>query len=402
MENQRHVIHVDMDSFYTAVECKDNPSLASRPVIVGADPRDGRGRGVVSAASYEARRFGVHSAMPISRAWRLCPTAVFLPVRGGRYREESEIIMGVLQRYAPFIEPISLDEAFLDVTGEGRLFGDAVSIGRKIKEEIKTETSLVASVGVAPNKFLAKIASDLEKPDGFVVVEHGGEIEFLDKLPVGRMWGVGPVTEKELLRINVKTIGDINRLGAERLEEMFGSSGSALWRLSHGIDDRPVTAGIEPKSVSHEVTFLEDTEDGELITSTLLELCEKVGSRLRRHGLRGRTVHLKVRFQSFRTLTRNRTIPEPTDLTEEIFGAVKMMLGKISLEDKPVRLLGVGLSRFEAEPTDQLELFGEETAQPRERLRKVSRAVDRIRGKYGYDSISRGRIIDRGGRDGSR
>jgi DNA polymerase-4 len=335
--------------------------------------------------------------MPISQAYKLCPQAVFLPVRGSRYREESEKIMAILQRYAPFIEPISLDEAFLDVTGAGRLFGDAVTIGRTIKEEIKEEISLMASVGVAPNKFLAKVASDLEKPDGFVVVERGREIEFLDPLPVGRMWGVGPVTEAELRKNGIKTIGDINRIGSDRLTVLLGSTGESLWKLSRGIDDRPVTAGFDPKSVSHEVTFPTDTKDGELITSTLLELSEKVGSRLRRHGLRGRTVHLKVRLQGFRTLTRNLTIDEPIDLTEEIYEAVRRLLDKVDLEDRPVRLLGVGLSGFEWEQPDQLDLFEEERARPREKLRKVTEAVDRIRGKYGFDSISRGRIIDRKG-----
>lgn len=395
MGNLRHVIHVDMDSFYAAVECKDDPSLSGKPVIVGADPKDGRGRGVVSAASYEVRRYGVHSAMPISRAYQLCPTAVFLPVRGERYREESEKIMAILQRYAPAIEPISLDEAFLDVTGEDRLFGDAVTIGRSIKDDIKRETSLTASVGVAPNKFLAKIASDLEKPDGFVVVEHGREIEFLDPLPVKRMWGVGPVTEKALKAVGVKTIGDINRLGQERLTAMFGSGGGDLWRLSRGIDDRPVTDGMDPKSVSHETTFPVDITDRELITATLLDLSERVGSRLRRHGLKGRTVHLKVRWQDFKTVTRNLTVPEPTDLTEEIFATVEKLLKRVRLGRLPVRLLGVSVSGFETEPADQLDLFPGEGQKPRERLRQVTRAVDAIRGKYGFDSISRGRIVGR-------
>jgi DNA polymerase-4 len=289
--------------------------LVGRPVIVGGTPEK---RGVVSAANYVARRYGVHSAMPAATAHRLCPHGVFLPPRLDYYAEVSRQIRDIFERFTPLVEPLSLDEAFLDVTGSQNLFGPATQIGRKIKQTVLDETHLVVSVGVAPNKFLAKIASDLKKPDGFVVVEPGQEQVFLDPLPVERLWGVGKQGSKVFQRMGVRTIGQLRQWPLDSLQARFGASGEHLWQLAHGIDDRPVIAEREAKSISHETTFEQDIDDLEVLRAWLLDLTEQVGWRLRRHRLRGRTVQLKVRFADFSLITRSQTLPEPTDITHEL------------------------------------------------------------------------------------
>jgi DNA polymerase-4 len=287
------ILHCDMDAFYASVEERDRPELVGKPVIVGGTPEK---RGVVSAANYVARRYGVHSAMPAVTAHRLCPQGIYLPPRIDYYAEVSAQIRAIFERFTPLVEPLSLDEAFLDVTGSEHLFGPAVEIGRKIKQAIRQEIRLVVSAGVAPNKFLAKIASDLKKPDALVVVEPDKVQEFLDPLPVERLWGVGKQSSKVFQRLGIHTVGQLRQWPLDVLQARFGTSGEHLWKLAHGRDDRPVVREREAKSISHETTFEHDIADLEVLRAWLVDLTEQVGCRLRRHGLRGRTVQLKVRF----------------------------------------------------------------------------------------------------------
>ncbi len=303
----RAILHVDMDAFFASVEARERPELRGRPLIVGGTPQ---GRGVVAAASYEARRFGVHSAMPTATALRLCPKAVVLPPRHGLYSQVSRQIHAVFERYTPQIEPLSLDEAFLDVTGSLRLFGSAETIGREIKREIREELDLVASVGVAPNKFLAKLASDMNKPDGFFQFIPDRIAESLDPLPVTRLWGVGPASARQLERLGIRTVGQLRHYSRQLIARHLGRGGEHLWELAHGIDERPVISEQEAKSVSNETTFANDIDDPASLRGWLSELAEQVGWRLRRQQLAGRTVTIKVRFKDFTTVTRSLSLPE--------------------------------------------------------------------------------------------
>lgn len=378
------ILHVDMDAFYASVEERDRPELVGRPVIVGGDPQR---RGVVSAANYEARKYGVHSAMAASTARRKCPQAVFLPPRIGYYAQISAQIRQIFDRYTPLVEPLSLDEAFLDVTGSKTLFGSAEQIGRRIKQEIRDELHLVASVGVATNKFLAKVASDLGKPDGFVVVPPDRIQEFLDPLPVGRLWGVGQVSNRALDKLGIRTIAQLRRLPVEVLRDCFGSSGEYLWQLAQGIDDRPVVPDQEAKSISHETTFAVDVDDREILRAWLLELTEQVAQRVRRRHLRGRTVQLKVRFADFRTITRSQTLADPTDVTSELWqAAVELLETRLPSEHLPVRLLGMGLSGFDRSGEKQRQLFDEDESRRQGRLDRVT---DQIRARFGQSAIGR-------------
>ena len=343
-ERPRTILHVDMDAFYAAIEQRDRPELRGLPVIVGADPRGGRGRGVVATASYEARRFGVHSAMPISRAWRLCPQGAYVPPDMEKYVAVSGQVMDVLRRFTDCVEPLSIDEAFLDVTASRRALGDGETIGRALKEAIRAETGLTASVGVAPSKLVAKIASDLRKPDGLVVVAPGTEAALLAPLPVRRLWGVGPKMEEVLARLGVATIGDLAGLDSERLERRLGTHGHDLLLLARGVDDREVVAERDDaKSVGHEHTYDVDTRDLAVLRRTLLDLSDSVAARLRAHGLRGRTVTVKYRDEDFVTLTRAETIAEGTDAGDRIF-EVSWRLFQKAHGRLRVRLLGVSVS----------------------------------------------------------
>ena len=378
------ILHVDMDAFYASVEERDRPDLVGKPVIVGGTPE---GRGVVAAANYVARRFGVHSAMPAVTAHRLCPHGIFLRPRMDYYAEISDQIRAIFANYTPLVEPLSLDEAFLDVTGSEPLFGPAVSIGRAIKQEIRERLRLVASVGVAPNKFLAKIASDVQKPDGFVVVEPAQVQEFLNPLPVGRLWGVGKVTGVVFEKLSIHTIGQLRQMPVELLRLHFGPSGDHLWELSQGIDQRPVVPEREAKSISHETTFAKDLADPEVMRAWLLELSEQVGCRLRRQGLKGRTVQLKVRFEDFHTITRAQTLPQPTDITHEIWQmASQMFAERLPARRLNVRLLGVGMSGLDHPGLVQRSLFPEVE---HERQSRVDEVADRIKEKFGALSLQR-------------
>ncbi len=379
------ILHVDMDAFYAAVEQRDRPELRGRPVIVGGLAS---GRGVVCAASYEARKFGVHSAMPAATARRLCPEGVFVAPRMETYAAVSYQIREIFHRYTPLVEPLSLDEAFLDVTGSQQLFGSAERIGHRIKQDIRQELSLVASVGVAPNKFLAKIASDLEKPDAFVYVAAETVQQFLDPLPVGRLWGVGRITNQFLARSGIRTIRQLRELPAGTLEKWFGEQGHHLWMLAHGRDDREVVPDRSAKSLSHESTFPVDIREREVIESWLLELSDQVGRRLRRIDLRAKSVHIKVRYASFRTVTRSVTLEYPTSATADIGNAaLQLYRERIDASHPPIRLLGVGTSQFANDVARQQSLFPTDGAAAQRRLDK---ATDAIREKFGDRSLARG------------
>jgi DNA polymerase-4 len=380
-----------MDAFYASVEVRDRPELVDRPVIVGGAPEK---RGVVAAANYVARKYGIHSAMPAAIAHRLCPQGVFLPPRIAYYAEISSQIRTIFERFTPLVEPLSLDEAFLDVTGSEHLFGPAVEIGRQIKQAILQDLRLVASVGVAPNKFLAKIASDLKKPDALVVVESDKIREFLDPLPVERLWGVGKQSSKVFQRLSIHTIGQLRHWPLDVLRSHFGSNGEYLWRLAHGIDDRPVAPERDAKSISHETTFDRDVADVEVLQACLVDLTEQVGCRLRRHGLRGRTVHLKVRFADFSLVTRSRTLPEPTDITQELWQAVNAILGqRLPAGHLPVRLLGMGVSGLDDTRLVQHMLFDQEERQKQSRLDTVA---DQLKDRFGTEALRRASSLERG------
>ncbi len=381
------ILHVDLDAFFAAVEQRDHPELAGRPVVVGMG---GTGdRGVVSAASYEARRFGVHSAMPIRTARRLCPDCVFVPVDGATYQRVSREVMAILRRFTPLVEPVSIDEAFLDVTASRALFGDGAAIARQIKDTIRAELQLTASVGVARTKLVAKIGSDLRKPDGLVVVPPGEEAAFLAPLAISRLWGVGPQTAAVLGDFGVKTIGDLARMDRAALVRRLGQHGAALVDRAHGIDPDPVEDPGRAKSISHEHTFDVDTADPDAIERTLLAMAEGVSGRLRDAGTKAATVTVKVRDSAFRTVTRQRTLAEPTDLTEPIWRTA-LELARPEFRGRRIRLIGISTSGFGER--QQLELF--EPDDPRRR--RATEAADSLRRRFGPRTVTRARLLRTG------
>jgi DNA polymerase-4 len=384
----RTILHVDLDAFFAAVEQRDRPELRGRPVVVGGSGGEDA-RGVVSAASYEARRFGIHSAMSMREAYRRCPDAVFLPVDGRRYQVASRDVMTILRRFTPLVEPISIDEAFLDVTASAALFGDGPAIARRIKDEIRAEVGLTASVGVASTKLVAKIGSDLRKPDGLVVVPVGEEAAFMAPLPIARLWGVGEKTAKALADYSVRTIGDLAALPTDLIVRRFGQHGASLIDRARGIDPDPVHDGDPAKSVGHEHTFDVDTNDPEVIERTLLAMAEGVSGRLRSAGVRAGTIAVKVRDSSFRTITRQRTLAEPTDLTEPIF-TTALELARPEVRGIRVRLLGVTASNLG--DREQLAMF--EAGEPRRR--RAIEAADALRRRYGEGTVTRARLLGTG------
>jgi DNA polymerase-4 len=385
-----HILHVDMDAFYASVEQRDRPELRGKPVIVGGSAES---RGVVCAASYEARKFGVHSAMPAVTARRLCPQGVFLPVRMRHYAEVARQIREIMLSFTPLVEPLSLDEAYLDVHGCEQLFGPAEEIARKIKARIRSELDLIASVGVAPNKYLAKLASDSSKPDGLMVIEADRVAEFLAPLAVSRIWGIGKKGELRLRALGITTIGQLAATPVQTLIQHFGESGQYMWDLAHGRDDRAVVADREAKSVSTETTFARDIADREVLRSWLLELVEQLGQRIRQIGVQARTVELKLRSSDFRTHTRSLTLSAPTDVTDSLWKAAAELFEKrIARDLLPARLLGVGASGLVREGEIQRELFEETVTQKK---RSLDKALDALRSQFGSDIISRGKRVER-------
>lgn len=349
-----NIIHVDMDAFFAAVEQHDNPELAGKPVIVGGLGR----RGVVATASYEAREFGVHSAMPMSRARKACPDGIFIEPRFERYKEVSQKIRAIFHSYTKLVETISLDEAFLDVTKSLERFGSAVKIAEEIKARILQETGLTCSIGVASNKFLAKLASELRKPNGFMVIHEDEVPKILDDLPVRKIWGVGKVMERRLNELGINTIGQLRNMPLEELKRRFGKWGISLYKLSRGIDEQPVVPAREAKSISREITFSNDLHDPEDIKKVLFELSEAVGKRLQANGLKGKTIEIKIRFSDFTTITRSKSISNATNSIKVIREQVKSLFDeKVSLNEMGVRLAGVGVANLTKEEARQLRLF---------------------------------------------
>ena len=367
-----------------------NPELAGLPVIVGGRPDT---RGVVSAASYAVRKYGVHSAMPTAKALRLCPDAIVLPPRHKVYSQYSRKVMNLLHEYTPLVEQISIDEAFMDVTGCQLHWGPPLEMAAGIQRRIKDELHLPASIGIAGNKLVAKIASDYRKPYGLTLVPHGEEATFLAPMNVERLWGVGGVTAKKLRVSGVHTIGDLAQLSIEELEERFGKHGESLWYRARGIDDRPVEASGDIKSVSHEETFAKDGSAANHLQAELLRLSERVGTRLRRLGWQARTVSIKLRYSDFSTLTRQITLDEPTDIDAEIYELALELWTRTWTRGRPVRLLGVGTQNL-VRVSRQLALFDVEPRDAhREKLRRLGNAVDKIRERYGSRSLQRASVM---------
>ncbi len=380
---ERRIIHIDMDAFYASVEQMDNPQLHGKPVIVG-----GGVRGVVSTCSYEARPFGVRSAMPMYRAKKLCPQAIVVPVRMSRYHEISEQIHSIFAIYTPQIEPISLDEAFLDVTASEHLFGGAINIGRLIKEQIKERVGLTASVGVSNNKFLAKLGSDLNKPDGFLVITDENKQRLLDPLPVSRIWGVGQVTAEKLARFGIDTIFQVRSTPLNQLRNLLGNQAEHILQLSMGIDERPLEYEQQAKSISTEDTFDTDINARDVLLEVLKDQVEVVAEKLRRQKLSAKTITVKFRYGDFKTITRSRTFDVNTDKTVDFLTAAAEIFEQwYSSSPGALRLLGFGVSGL-SERRGAAGLFD---IQLDKKQRHLDSAVDMIRNKYGKDIMKRGR-----------
>jgi DNA polymerase-4 len=382
------ILHVDMDAFYASVEQRDNPSLIGKPVIVGGSAE---GRGVVAASSYEARKFGIFSAMSAHRAKQLCPSAIFIRPRIDYYASVSRELRQIFEEFTPIIEPLSLDEAFLDVTGTEKANGSAIHIGREIKSLVRERLKLTASVGVAPNKFIAKIASDLEKPNGFVVVMPEQVQEFLAPLPISRIWGVGEVKEQTFKRYAISTIGQLRCMSLDTLQELFGASAEHYWTLSHGIDHRAVIPDRDAKSISNETTFAEDLSDFEDLKAWLVLLVEQVSQRLRRLERIGRTIELKIRFANFKTVTRSLTLRRATNITSELLeGALQVFTNQHIQDQEPVRLIGFGVSNLNSNGMVQLELFDQEE---RDQQKNIDKVADEIAKRFGKHALHRATAV---------
>lgn len=408
---RRWIMHVDMDAFFASVEQLDHPEYKGHPVIVGGLSS----RGVVATASYEARKFGVHSAMPISRAKKLCPQGIFVYPNMARYKEISHVIHKVMEEFTPLIEPLSLDEAFLDVTGITHKFTGPKALGRAIKDRVFAETGLIISAGLAPNKFLAKLASDLDKPDGLVVIPYGKECESLANLPIKRIWGVGPSTERRLKHGGFLLIKDIQALLDEKpLVPYVGNQARRIWELARGIDERPVEPDRQIQSVGNEETYESDVEDPTVIDLELHYFANRVAKRLRKYGLMGNTVSIKVRYNDFKTISRQKRLDSATDQERIIYDTSVLLWNKLMRERtgvpfvqahtsildmpvKPIRLLGVTVSGLSTEGIVQEDLFSSGVDEKEE---KLSTVLDSLASKFGENAIMRGALWRRAHGDG--
>lgn len=382
----RRIMHLDMDAFYASVEQADNPELRGKPVLVG-----GAERGVVCAASYEARKFGVHSAMPVFQAKKLCPQGIFLPVRMSRYKEVSCAVMNILAGISPLVERVSIDEAFVDISGTEALYGPPRALSLRVKSDVLVATALTCSVGVAPNKFLAKIASDLKKPDGLTIIEEQEVESFLKVLPARKIPGVGQRTAEELKNLGIVNAADILKLPLRFWVKRFGKWGVRLHEKARGIDDTPIETVSDPKSISAEETFAQDIEDMAELEKMLLSQAEEVGRDLRSHGLQGRTVVLKLKYSDFKTVTRSRTLPSPFDSTQVLFTTARQLLKELNPARK-VRLIGVGVSNFSA-GFRQMQIVPGKESESRG-FEHLDQALDRIQKRFGDKAIIRGRLFE--------
>ncbi len=393
------IIHADMDAFFASVEIREQPALRGRPVVVGGQAES---RGVVAAASYAARQYGIRSAMPTATALKRCPELIVLPGRMALYSEVSRQIQAIFARYTPLIEPLSLDEAFLDVNASTTLFGPAPQIAREIKQAVLDELQLVVSMGVAPNKFIAKIASDLQKPNGFVVVKTANVQTFLDPLPVSRLWGVGKITEKKLHAQRIHSIADLRHAPEQFIRQHFGQYGEQLRQLAQGHDPRAVITERDAKSISHETTFAQDINDVEILRSVLSNLTEQVAWRMRRQNVQGRTVQLKLRFDDFHTITRAHSLSATTYHTRDLWRTVLQLLNKeITSGLPPIRLIGMGVGGFDTgEPHAQLSLFdvphdSPDPAHAHSEAGNIDKITDDINRRFGNKLLSRARGLRR-------
>lgn len=385
---ERKIIHVDMDAFFASVEQRDNPELRGKPVIVGGKLGS---RGVVSTASYEAREFGVHSAMAVREAYRRCPQGIFITPDHKKYSRVSDAIMAIFHDFTPLVEALSLDEAFLDVTGSQRLLGDSLKIANEIKARIKSQLGLTASVGIAPNKFLAKIASDLEKPDGLTVITRDNMEKTIWPLSVKKLWGIGAKSAEKLFQLNIKTIGQLARANPDLLEKTLGSWGTQVYSLANGFDERPVIPEREAQSIGHEITFDRDIVDKDFLAGVLLDLAQDVGWRLRRGGLKGKTITLKMRYSDFKTITRSHTFPEEFNQDDRIYQEVVKLFNLNYPGNKSLRLIGITVSGLvnEDQVTEQFSLFTEKE----DKSRELYEALDKINSKFGRRTITRARLL---------
>jgi len=391
----RYIIHIDMDAFFAAIEQRDNPALKGKPVIVGADPKAGRGRGVVSTCSYEARKYGVHSAMPISIAYRKCPQAAFLPVDMQKYAGISKQIFSILEAFTPDVEPVSIDEAFLDITDTFQRFKTPLNTCAAIKQRVKQETGLTASIGLAPTKMAAKIASGLSKPDGLLEVKKEKLLDFLRPLDIGLLWGVGKKTKDTMNSIGIYTIADLAKKSKAELIGIFGKNGAWFWDMAQGIDTSEVITEHEAKSISNETTFDKDTADKSRVRRELAWLCELVSGRLREENLKCRALTLKIRLEGFQTYTRSKTFSSPTNFSEDLITIIGQLYDDFEIKDKKIRLVGIRASNF-SDASEQW-LFKDASESKKE---DVHKAVDKIRGKFGAVSICRASsIMERQERD---
>ncbi|MCL5986717.1 MAG: DNA polymerase IV [Actinobacteria bacterium] len=383
---ERRILHVDMDAFFAQIEQRDNPKLRSKPVIVGGPLN----RGVVSSVSYEGRPFGVHSGMPLYKARRLCPFAILLPVDMEKYLHASRMIRNIFCRFTPLVEMVSCDEAYLDVTGCERLFGQTVDMARRIKAEIMAELNLTASVGVSYNKFFAKLASDMEKPDGLVVILDN----FNDKIremPISALHGVGKASEAKLLHMGIKTVGELAATPLSLIESALGKSGRQLHKMANGVDERPVVPFSDPKSIGREVTFGEDLQaDDEAVIDELRFLSERVARNLRMEGFKALTITIKIRYSDFKTISHAETLKRPTNVGKDIFTVALLLLSESVTREQMLRLIGVSASNLI--PFDGLEnisIFGDD-----EKADRLEEALDRLNARFG-DKVKRGKVIIR-------
>jgi len=392
----RKILHVDMDAFFASVEERDNPELAGKPVVVGAGVR-----GVVSAANYLARSYGIHSAMPVTQARRLAPHAIFIPPRHERYSEVSDRVMEIFDSITPHVEPISLDEAFLDVTGAQKLLGSAWDIGVEIRKRVEKEEGITCSVGIASTKFIAKLASAYCKPNGIIEIPHERTIEFLHPLPVGKMWGVGEKTEKELFSLGLRTIGDIANTPELTLVRALGkANGHALHQLAWGIDPRPVSGTEVDKSISSAETFSYDIDDEEIILGELLRLTNRSAYRMRRREFAAGTISIKVRFSDFRTISKSKTVPIPLRNSADIYEVVKALYKSLRLDRARIRLVSVGLEGLIEinNLPEQMELGAREKG-----WSEATEAIDQVFEKFGRNALRPARLVEQEkGRGGAK
>lgn len=384
-------MHIDMDAFFASVEQNDNPELRGKPVIIGADPCNGTGRGVVSTCSYEARKFGIRSAMPISRAWKLCPNGIFISPRMERYTEISEQVFDIFQQFTPDVEILGIDEAFLDCTGCSSLWGDPYTMAKKIKMRICNDIGITASIGIAANKSIAKIASDMNKPNGITFCKSGEEAEFLSLLPVGKLWGAGPKTVERLYSIGIRTIGDLALTSEQLLVSIFGETGNHLYQLSHGIDNRPVDSiSSLRKSISEEITFMTDTDDIERIHFEILRMSDNVSHQMRKESFLGRTVSLKIRLEGFDTFTRQSTLSKPFSGMKTLKDESLSLFNKFDRDSKKIRLIGVGVSGLikKSEYTEDLFLFDDAIIKDT----RCDELLDALKDRFG-NCISRASLL---------